>query len=267
MNIDYILNLPLFIINLKSRPDRFSSSHSALTKFGFKNINRIDAVVGKELDLDTIDISLYTRYLLENKNKRCSHYQLHTLGAIGCSLSHYKCWEIITQNKFEECLIFEDDCDFNKDFLINLSKEYLIYKNLNCDILIFGYNYSFDSKLIEDKYKQANNFFGTHGYLVNKQGVSKLKKYFFPLENHLDAYFSLLIYHKYINGILSKNSILYTDDYGSDIGHGDCHLCVMNDIYNKNYPDNSKVPILFIKKLIITIISIIFVIYLLRKLI
>lgn len=229
-----VTNLPVLIINLATRPDRWDSMLQQLSSLGFNNITRIDAVVGKNLDLENIDITLHTKHIIKHPEQRSSHYQLHTVGAIGCTLSHLKCYNYMLNNNINECLIFEDDCLFTKDFASNLTREINICKSNNMDLLVFGYNKEFDPE-IKGNYKTVNNFFGTHSYYINKTGAQVLKQYIYPIEVHMDAYISLLLTLNKINGMLSVKSICFPDDFGTDIEHGKCIKCYINNSTSITY--------------------------------
>jgi GR25 family glycosyltransferase involved in LPS biosynthesis len=72
---------------------------------------------------------------------------------------------------------------------------------------------------IEEEYIKINRFWGTHGYLINKQGARKLIEYLDkPLSKQIDADLSLLIKRGLIK-VYGINPIIVAQDpkFGSDI--------------------------------------------------
>ena len=97
-----------------------------------------------------------------------------TVGEVGCSLSHYKCWNEFYNSKKEHAIIFEDDIQFTYDF--NEKLEILIKYPKNADIV-----YIHRKPLNRNKETQYdNNFINikasyfTCGYLLTRTGVEKL---------------------------------------------------------------------------------------------
>jgi len=84
--------IPIYIINLKSRPERRLYIQRQLDRFGLQ-YQFVAAV-------DTTDQQDLSDYQLENDM---------TAGTLGCLLSHLKCYELIIKNKNPLACILEDD--------------------------------------------------------------------------------------------------------------------------------------------------------------
>lgn len=103
--------LTVFCINLSRRPDRWRNAKREIARMGFDQVQRFDAVDGRELNSE----QLYVQTLLSPRAKntlgkpRTDHHGIFTKGALGCYLSHVSIWEKMVKEGIPECLIFEDD--------------------------------------------------------------------------------------------------------------------------------------------------------------
>ena len=161
-----------------------------------------------------------------------------TVGEVGCSLSHYKCWNEFYNSKKEHAIIFEDDIQFTYDF--NEKLEILIKYPKNADIV-----YIYRNPLKQNKETPYdNNFINikasylTPGYLLTRTGVEKLLKANF-LDNLIvvDEFLPLLYdseylshYKLYYNNI---NLVGYSinNSFIKLIGH----TTLESNTYNSNY--------------------------------
>ena len=97
-----------------------------------------------------------------------------TVGEVGCSLSHYKCWNEFYNSKKEHAIIFEDDIQFTNDFYENF--KILINYPTDADVV---YIHRKPLKRNEES-KYDNNFtkikasYWLCGYLLTRTGVEKL---------------------------------------------------------------------------------------------
>lgn len=193
----------VFVINLARRRERMS-------KFG-ENFHLpikyeiIDAVDGLQLNpeqlynngvlgIDGLQSIERTKTGLPKEN----HYDIATVGAIGCTLSHYKIWDKIVKENIKYALIFEDDAwviNVNMDDIIkqieDLPKNWHIYMIGQPHSILEGIPYDNDSHL----YK-LTRFCGTHAYLINFDGAKWLleKGMIFPIQQQVDAHLSELGY-------------------------------------------------------------------------
>lgn len=189
-----------YTVNLNHRKDRYEKHIQNTKETQVYNIERFEAINGRNIDLNT-DKFVHKYFVLENFTK-CSSYK-KAQGEIGCCLSHFKIWnKVIDINKIT--LVQEDDITYKHRYieflgcvLNNLNKiEWDIcftgwhqneenYKKFNLTnqkiIELFGMN-----KLIKLDYKNvlkySGNFIGgfygggTFNYLINPSGANKLVK-------------------------------------------------------------------------------------------
>lgn len=136
----------IYCINLDKRIDRWSHFVEQCDKFGIKNVERISAVDGSE-----IDMSLYPQKFLR--------------GEVGLLLTSIKIFQDAISNEYEKILLLEDDCLFNQN-LINLD-EY--FKELPEDwvMLYFGANHNThggwpEPEKINEKILKLSHSFSAH---------------------------------------------------------------------------------------------------------
>jgi GR25 family glycosyltransferase involved in LPS biosynthesis len=206
-------NLNILLINLKRRPDRlvnFKNKYNLNIPF-----NVIEAVDGNNLNLEQLYSSNVVGHVGYNsiiKGTRKYHYQMATMGAIGCYLSHIKLWKYIIDNHLEYTLVFEDDCSNN--LKINDIYKRLKYIPNDWDILLLS---SADScylkKKVKKKLYKVNRFFLTHAYIIKYKTAKYLlnEENLFPIEQQIDSKLSDLsnkinIYVYDLKSYLQNNS-------------------------------------------------------------
>lgn len=106
-NNDNGLKFSSCCINLNKREDRLNKFYK-LCPIKF---DRITAVDGNKIDNFTLDEKVLLRKL-HNKN--------HVPGETGCKISHLRSWEYARHK--QGCFIFEDDIEFEKDFVSRIKK-------------------------------------------------------------------------------------------------------------------------------------------------
>lgn len=224
-----VVNFPIIIINLDKDVDRLENATKQLSDFPSSSIIRYPAINGKELDLNEIDITPYTRYLINNPNSRCSHQQINTLGGVGCYLSHCNVWNSYQDTPEGGIIVFEDDLKVCKNFASELTD---ILHNIpsDCDVLSFGYLGLLEPTKKDEEGKSTSFFFGLQGYYISNQGMKKLIEHAFPIEVHLDAYVALAAKQGWINLYFTKTSLVQQCSSVSNITHNFCYKCLLPNI-------------------------------------
>lgn len=235
---------PIIIINLEKDKDRLESALKQLIDF---NVIRYPGINGKELDLNQIDITPYTRYLIEYPNNRCSHQQINSVGGIGCYLSHCNVWNIYQDTQEGGVIIFEDDLKVCDEFAVKLANAITTVPS-DCDVLSFGYlgllekSDCDDSGVttisknnlgqinFQDLFKSSSFFFGLQGYYISNQGMKKLLQHAFPIEVHLDAYIALAAKQGWINLYFTKKSMVQQCNVISNITDNYCYKCLLPNV-------------------------------------
>ena len=186
--VNYVLDR-IFYINLDRRLERDQNVKSELTKHNLLNIpnmvDRISAVDGSQLDLDTVPNTIITSDGIINAKSKTGRVGISlTPGAIGCALSHRKAWTKIRDDpSIQTALILEDDIQLEKDF-VPILKYYLETVKNKYDVLFLGYHpatikYMQINKMNESElFFQTSKVYGLFGYVVTKNGAKKLLKIF-----------------------------------------------------------------------------------------
>ena len=124
------------------------------------------------------------------KNKiRKSHDSLSE-GAVGCYLSHLKCWKRFLRestSKDDYCLIFEDDSTIPKD-LIKTTSNIIKKINANWGMILLGWkpisrHLPFNKDLLIPE-----KFWQLHAYLLSNFGARKLLEIHDKIEVQVDAF-------------------------------------------------------------------------------
>lgn len=107
-----IFELPLYYINFKKN----DVLESELKNVGFTNINFFQAVDGRKLNIKKLreDGIITIRSYNDLLNEREQRSGLSSLGAIGCTLSHYFLWKKCVNDNLEYIIIVENDVDLKK---------------------------------------------------------------------------------------------------------------------------------------------------------
>jgi len=93
----------------------------------------------------------------------------HTHGALGCSISHYKCLLDAIVNDWDHVLICEDDITFlNPPLFVNQLNKCLSNPGLKWDVIMLAGNNAAPYTVIDDSCVKINRCITTTGYLVNK---------------------------------------------------------------------------------------------------
>jgi GR25 family glycosyltransferase involved in LPS biosynthesis len=178
-----------YIINLKKNIDRledittiYNSSDLSPPQF-----IRIEAVNGREIDIRPyVSDRVYNGILEIDKTGARLHHSQITRGAVGCYLSHLEIYKRFDASNKPYALIIEDDASFNKDIYNEGIRNIMQNIPSDWDIILLG---KIDRDVVDHKtYLEMREFWGTHGYLINKSGVQKMLKYGnIPIDDQIDA--------------------------------------------------------------------------------
>jgi len=209
---NYMRNKYLFqtlLINLDRRRDRFENY---MLRNGdiYPNVLRFSAIDGKTFNfkrfLPMFDISEY------NKHKNIKNpYQTHNYlkGTLGCSMSHYTIWKILSENiKLNDndyILVLEDDVIFSENFNSKLNKllDYLHYDE-EWDVVFLGIhdyvNYNdiqFNDMLVKLSGELRMRGAGAFSYFIRKKAAKKYLEYAekYKIQQAID-YFMLELFDK-----------------------------------------------------------------------
>jgi len=207
-----------YVINLKSNKDRLNhiSSIYNVSDLASDPFVLVEAVDGKVTDVKNFVTQRVWDGIqqTDKTGKRTSHDHL-TRGMIGCYLSHLKVLEMIQDSSKPYGLVLEDDAVFSSDIYSSSIKSVLTNMPEDWDVILLG-RWPLDEKN-EINYVKVNRFWGTHGYLINKKGASKIiENGGIPIDDQIDGVMGKLaredvlkIYAPYTSSI-QVNTSLYS---------------------------------------------------------
>jgi glycosyl transferase family 25 len=187
--------IPVWVINLKKRPDRLKAIANRLDALGIE-WTRLDAVDGANCDKNELDISKQYGKIGEISD-----------GARACSASHYKFWNELISSNAKYGIVLEDDVELSNDFK-NLVYDFTwIPKNSNLiklekaapnksSKLLLGPKLSTAVNNTRQVRKMYSRHCGTAAYLISREGAEIAVNWQKP--------FSVPIDHLLFNETVSK---------------------------------------------------------------
>jgi GR25 family glycosyltransferase involved in LPS biosynthesis len=142
----------IYCINLQSRPDRLAQFINNYDTLGTTKINIVKAVNGKEIDPGDWE---------------------HSLGALGCRLSHLNIYKEAVRNGYERILVLEDDVVISKKFREKLSK-LLTCTNNDWDMIYFGGHHYLQPAVFCNEFTKLKNTLSTHAIALNGRSLKKI---------------------------------------------------------------------------------------------
>jgi|LauGreDrversion4_2_1035121.scaffolds.fasta_scaffold128519_2 GR25 family glycosyltransferase involved in LPS biosynthesis len=237
--------IPIYCINLDSRKDRWARFISqpairelqtvSADKYQFQ---RFSAVYGKEIDIQNdkrISVRTKRNILFQ---KRRSHEDMDSAGAVGCYLSHAKIWEQFLNTNAPYCIVLEDDAVIPDDFLIHIEMGLeSLEQNKVPDAALWNLSIphgnvlrtsiDHDDVLFMDGWA-SDIVCPTTGYVLFRDGAKKLLETAFPMDGHVDMYIwrctQIGMFHTahYKNLMLSQVAVKLKD---SNIQGKVCEIC------------------------------------------
>lgn len=215
---------PIFYINLPQASRRRTHVEQQLARVGLPDVHvhRMEAVDGHRMAASLVKddrLGLFSRLLLTQPARASSHMQIETVGAVGCTLSHVKCWDCIralrptalrpcrrmVAHQSDAALILEDDACLGPGFLDSWFSTVVPLlgvpaRERQWDVLLLGFSSVQGTRPVTVhgvplrtflRHPDAS-FFGTHAYVLTQRGATILLQHVFPIEVQVDAYLLLL---------------------------------------------------------------------------
>jgi GR25 family glycosyltransferase involved in LPS biosynthesis len=217
-NSNFDNDIDYYVIHLKdSSPERKENILMNQKILG-KKINIFDAVNGKEVDLNNLQI------FDKNINFNFDYY---SVGEVGCYLSHLMLYKKIMESKKKYTVIFEDDFIIeNNDIHTKIHK---ITNDVNdFDIVYLGNtydNYDIDNKISENIYtpKLFTKLYGAHALLINNKYINKIYNYLIDIDRPIDIKLQDLINETKLKGyvyhpiLVSQDNIKFKSQIRSEL--------------------------------------------------
>jgi len=194
---NYFKTMPIYIINLKHRPERLVNIMNELKKLSITekdtNLHVLDAFNGKDINLK----GLIKSGVIAPRND--SRYRFMRKGEFGCYFSHIQCWINILFSGQEYGLVVEDDAVFNDDTLAKFNKYFDKLQNQNhkWDVFPLGqkcYHETLDKCLHGEDIGESLVYpkllgYATFAYIIKRETILKLLKTTYPIKQPVDVVF------------------------------------------------------------------------------
>lgn len=213
-NIDY------YVITMRE-PERMKNIETQIKKSGIPmNMNYIDAVVGKNLDIDEYIVkNRLSPNIYDNQGKKFADKFENRKNEIGCYLSHMKTYRTIKEKGHTDkySVIFEDDFYLNDHFAKILEETLEKIAHLDFDMLFLGIAGETGERVIDNVYYTVPHSFQTHGYLVNNKHIDKILTEMQYIDNIVDVQIFKKAGENKLNVLRLHPTIVKQADYGSSI--------------------------------------------------
>jgi len=188
--------VPIYYINIDESVDRKIYIINEFKKFNI-NINRIKGITPNDI---------------QESNKLTYHLkcQTNTDLELACLLSHIKAIHTSYINNDEYSMIIEDDIIIHR--MINF-KKLIKTAPKDWDILQMFSLQSDHLYPVEDKSlwsKHNHKSYSAGAYIINRKGMEKILRYFYPTTYNNKDYNSLILDFTYFNNLCVSDYLLYT---------------------------------------------------------
>lgn len=222
----------IYYINLDQRKDRRGQFEAQEALRTMPPVERIAGVHGLSVDIKKDKrVGVNTRVHVITEYRR-SHYEIHSRGAIGASLSHLKVWEAFLKSGAKYALVLEDDVKLPPTFSMMVRD---CAKDLpaNWDVWILGWNHTpvDTGKNGQSPFRRILHFVGAHCYIISKQAAKAFVDEAFPVETHIEHYMNNVAFLKGLSIVRDirlhlpqMDRVLNISDVRKPEGCPACHL-------------------------------------------
>jgi len=223
----------LYYINLDNRPDRRKMFEGQLALAAMPPVERIPAVHGLSVDIKKDKrIGMNARVQVVTEYRR-SHYEIHSRGALGASLSHLKTWQKFLKSGAKYALIMEDDAQLPSTFAM-MVKDCAKDLPASWDVWILGWSHTpVDTKDGVSPFKRILHFIGAHCYIITRKAAQEFINEFFPIETHIEHFMNNVAFLKGL--IIVRDIRLHLPQVDRVLNISDvrkpegCPTCVIDD--------------------------------------
>jgi GR25 family glycosyltransferase involved in LPS biosynthesis len=187
----------IYYINLDSRKDRKEQFEAQEALATMPPVERISGVHGLSVDIKNDKrVGVNTRVQVITEYRR-SHYEIHSRGAIGASLSHLNAWKAFLKTKSKYALIFEDDVNLPATFSM-MVRDCAKDLPVNWDVWILGWNHTpvDTGKNGQSPFRRILHFVGAHCYIITRHAAKAFVDEVFPVETHIEHYMNNVAFLK-----------------------------------------------------------------------
>jgi len=222
----------IYYINLDQRKDRKEQFEAQEALRTMPPVERIAGVHGLSVDIKKDKrVGVNTRVHVITEYRR-SHYEIHSRGAIGASLSHLKVWQEFLKSKAKYALVLEDDVKLPPTFSMMVRD---CAKDLpaNWDVWILGWNHTpvDTGKNGQSPFRRILHFVGAHCYIITRHAAKAFVDEAFPIETHIEHYMNNVAFLKGLSIVRDirlhlpqMDRILNISDVRKPEGCAACHV-------------------------------------------
>jgi GR25 family glycosyltransferase involved in LPS biosynthesis len=222
----------IYYINLDQRKDRKEQFEAQEALATMPPVERVAGIHGLSVDIKKDKrVGVNTRVQVITEYRR-SHYEIHSRGAIGASLSHLKVWKTFLNSKAKYALVLEDDVKLPPTFSMMVRD---CAKDLpaNWDIWILGWNHTpvDTGKNGQSPFRRILHFVGAHCYIITRHAAKALVDEVFPIETHVEHFMNNVAFLKGLSIVRDvrlhlpqMDRILNISDVRKPEGCPACHL-------------------------------------------
>jgi len=179
----------IYYINLDKRKDRMKQFESQEALAIMPPVERIPGVHGLSVDIQRDKrVGLHARVQVITEYRR-SHYEIHSRGAIGASLSHLKVWQTFLKSGAPYALIMEDDVELPATFALQI-RDCARDLPKKWDVWIIGWNHTpvDTGKEGQTPFRRILQFVGAHCYILSRRAAQTFVNEALPIENHVEHF-------------------------------------------------------------------------------
>jgi GR25 family glycosyltransferase involved in LPS biosynthesis len=222
----------IYYINLDKRKDRKEQFEAQEALATMPPVERVAGIHGLSVDIKKDKrVGVNTRVQVITEYRR-SHYEIHSRGAIGASLSHLKVWKTFLNSKAKYALVLEDDVKLPPTFSMMVRD---CAKDLpaNWDIWILGWNHTpvDTGKNGQSPFRRILHFVGAHCYIITRHAAKALVDEVFPIETHVEHFMNNVAFLKGLSIVRDvrlhlpqMDRVLNISDVRKPEGCPACHL-------------------------------------------
>jgi len=181
----------IYYINLEQRKDRKKQFEAQEALKTMPPVERVAGVHGLTVDIKKDKrVGVNTRVHVITEYRR-SHYEIHSRGAIGASLSHFKVWQTFLKSGAKYALVLEDDVNLPSTFSV-MVKDCAKSLPAKWDVWILGWNHTpvDTGKKETSPFRRILHFVGAHCYIISREAAKIFVDEMFPIETHIEHYMS-----------------------------------------------------------------------------
>lgn len=230
--------LPAVCITLARRPDRWTRFKAQPELEHLPKLQRFDAIDGKTIDpINDFRINTFAKKNILEKKRR-SHWELDSIGGVGCALSHIGCWKLALESDSPYFLVMEDDAVVPPSFVESMNAMFAANPEYNnFDMMMLTRLFKPKSlEVPEPLFVEADRFLLSHCYIISKRAAQLFYADAIPISGHVDLYMSAMTHVKGLRVLCSQQFALKQAGSPSDIQTKPvCHICDVPTDYQEDF--------------------------------